>query len=162
MRKTRQAAPRFHGQFEFAGKIAAAHFAKVVHEGGVEAFESRKALDLVQDGFDLFVFELQRFQLLVDKITDLDDIGNSARVVAAHDLPGEPPQPARMAERLQRVMQKGGLGERLCRDSGTAAEFDGQCCGPSTMRLFDGMVGAHQNTTIWRYERSRDKVQNAN
>ena len=138
----------FDGQFEFVGNIAAAHFPKVVHEGRVEPFKSRKALNLVQDGFDLFVFELERFQLLVDEITDLDDIGDSARVVAAHHLPGEAPQPARMTERFHRVMQEGGLGQRLCGDSGTAAEFDGESGGPSTMRLFSGMVGAHQNTII--------------
>jgi len=45
-------------------------------------------------------------------------------------------------------MQEGGLGQRLCCDSGTAAEFDGQSGGPSTMGLFSGMVGADQNTTI--------------
>ena len=61
----------------------------------------------------VFVFELERFQLLVDQITDLDDIGDSARVVAAHHLPGEAAQPARMTERFHRVMQEGGLGQRL-------------------------------------------------
>ena len=120
----------------------------VVHHGGVESLQSRKALNLLQDDFDLFVFELQRFQLLVHQIADLHDIGNSARIVAAYHLPGEPAQPARMAKRLQGMMQQGGLRERLCRDPGTTAEFDGKGRGPSAMCLFGGMVAAHRNTTI--------------
>jgi hypothetical protein len=58
-------------------------------------------------------------------------------------------------------MEEGGLEQRLCRDPGTAAEFDGESCGPSAMRLFSGMFAAYQNTIIKRYERSRSKVQNA-
>jgi hypothetical protein len=41
------------------------------------------------------------------------------------------------------------LRERLRGDPGTTAEFDGQGRGPSAMRLFGWMVGAHRVSTIW-------------
>ena len=118
------------------------------HQGRVESLESREALDFLEDGLDVFVFELQGFHLLVHEITDLDDIGNSAGIVATHHLPGEPAQPGRMAERLERMMQQGGLREGFRGDPGTAAEFDGQGRRTSAMRVFGGRVEAHWVSTI--------------
>ena len=131
----------------------------MVHQGGVESLERGEALNFVKDGVDVFVFELERFHLLVDEIADLDDVGDSAGVVAADDLPGEPAQAARVAERFQGMVQQCGLGQGLRRDPGAPAEFDGQGRGPSAMCLFGGMVEAHRNITIWRHARLRIKVQ---
>ncbi len=85
-----------YGQSETARNLAAAHLPHVLHHGRVESLQSRKALNLLQDDFDLFVFELQRFQLLVHQVADLHDIGDPARIVPAHHLPGQPSQAARM------------------------------------------------------------------
>ena len=82
----------------------AAHLPQVLHQRRVEALEGRKTLDVLEDGLDLFVFELQRFQLLVHEIADLDDIGNPAGVLAPHHVPRQPLQPAGIAERLQRMV----------------------------------------------------------
>jgi hypothetical protein len=57
-----------------------------------------------------------------------------------------------MAERLQRMMQQGGLNEGLGRNADAASEFDGQGGGPSEMRVFGRIFWAHLITTIWRQE----------
>jgi hypothetical protein len=132
------------GQSKAARNLAAARLSDILHYRGVESFQSRKALYLLQDDLDLFVLELQRFQLLVHQVADLHDIGDPARIVPTHHLPGQPPQPARKMERFQRMMQQGSLDERLCRHSGTAAKFGGEGRGPSAMCLFGGTVAAHR------------------
>src|ERR1035437_1270257 len=80
VRQTRRAVPASTGSLEYAGKLAAPHLPQVLQQSRVESLESRKTPDLLEDGRDLFVFELERFQLLVHEITDLDDIGNSAGI----------------------------------------------------------------------------------
>jgi hypothetical protein len=64
-----------------------------------------------------------------------------------------------MAERLERVMQQGRMGERLGGDTGTTAEFDRQGRSALAMRVFGGMVEAHRVNTIRRCERRSVKVQ---